>query len=189
MSEQALADLYEEYAGNVIFARLAAGRPVVPGFGPPGALAVVGEAPGRDEERLGRPFVGRSGKFLQRMFADAEIPWDLCYVMNVVPWRPPNNRTPYPFEVQASVQRVAAELDIVAPVVVVAAGSVAWEGLGGKSLCPAEDALFRWHDLEGRRVLALPHPARILRMPTSASAGWRQQAVDALSLALRVAAS
>jgi uracil-DNA glycosylase family 4 len=187
MSEQALDTLYEEYARKVVFARLADGRPVVRGSGPHGALAVVGEAPGRDEERIGRPFVGRSGKYLQRMLADAEIPWDFCYVMNVVPWRPPNNRTPYPFEVQASVQRVAAELDVVAPVVVVAAGAVAWEGLGGKAACPAEEALFRWHDLNGRRVLAIPHPSRILRMPPSASAEWRQQTVDALALALRVA--
>jgi uracil-DNA glycosylase family 4 len=187
MSEQSLDALYEAYAGNHLFARLAEGREMVRGHGPHGALAVVGEAPGGTEERTRRPFTGPAGKLFQDIFARAEVPWELCYVTNVVPWRPPGNRTPYPFEVTASQSRLAAELDVVAPVVVVAAGAVAWRGLGAESLGKFEDARFRWHDLNGRRLLALPHPSYIMRLSAREVPEWKKASIDALSLALRVA--
>jgi DNA polymerase len=141
------------------------------------------------EERTGRPFAGPAGKFLKGMFAEAEIPWDLCYVTNVVLWRPPGNRTPYPFEVAASRQRLAAELDVVSPVVVVAAGSVAWRGLGAESLGKFDEARFRWHELDGRRLLALPHPSYIMRLPGRDAAEWKAAAIGALSLALKAPAA
>lgn len=189
MSEQLLDGLYEAYAGNPLFARLAEGREMVRGHGPHGALAVVGEAPGAQEERTGKPFTGPAGKLLQKMFKEAEIPWELCYVTNVVPWRPPGNRTPYPFEVTASRQRLAAELDAVAPVVIVAAGSVAWRGLGAEALGKFEEARFQWHDLDGRRLLALPHPSYIMRLPGRDAAEWKMASVDALALALKAPAA
>jgi len=189
MSEQALDGLYEAYAGNPLFARLAEGREMVRGHGPHGALAVVGEAPGAVEERTGRPFTGPAGKLLQDIFARAEVPWGLCYVTNVVAWRPPGNRTPYPFEVTASRQRLAEELEIVAPVVIVAAGSVAWRGLGAQSLGKFEDCRFQWHELYRSRLLALPHPSYIMRLPAREVPEWKQACIDALSLALKAPAA
>jgi len=190
MSEQQSLDaLYEAYAGNPLFARLAEGREMVRGHGPHGALAVVGEAPGATEERTGRPFTGPAGKLLQDIFARAEVPWELCYVTNVVLWRPPGNRTPYPFEVTASQPRLAAELDAVNPVVVVAAGSVAWRGLGADSIGRFEESRFHWHELNGRRLLALPHPSYIMRLSAREVPEWKNAAIEALASVYKVPAA
>ena len=184
MSEEALAALYADYAANTpVLGELAEGRRLVPGHGPVNApLVVLGEAPGAEEERQGRPFVGPSGRLLRRMLAEAGVPWGACYVMNVVPWRPPGNRTPYPFEVAASGKRVAAEIGIIGPEAVVAAGAVAWSALGGREACSARSAWFGWHDLDGGyRVLAVPHPSYILRLKGEEQARWRQETVSALA--------
>jgi len=148
-------------------------------------VMVVGEAPGEKEDERGRPFVGPAGKLLQAQLAVAGIPWDYCYVTNVLPWRPPGNRTPYPFEIQASRARVAAEAALVDPVVVIAAGAVAWRALTDGSLGRFEDARFRWHELDGRRLLAVPHPSALLHIRSGAEREvWEKATVDALSLAL-----
>lgn len=184
--EAAMAALYEEYAGTRVLAKLAEGRRLVRGHGLlPSPLMVVGEAPGEQEERRGRPFVGPAGTLLQELFGEAGVPWEYCYVANVLPWRPPGNRTPYPFEVQASRPRLAAEVTLADPVVIVAAGSVAWSGLtAGADLGPFEDARFRWHDLNGRRLVAIPHPSAILRLKDAEAPEWKKATVEALRLAL-----
>jgi DNA polymerase len=181
-----MAALYEEYARTPVLAKLADGRKLVPGSGLPDApLMVVGEAPGEQEERRGRPFVGPCGTTLQELFSLAGIPWEYCYVTNVLPWRPPANRTPYPFEVQASQARLAAEVALVDPVVVVAAGDVAWRGLTRGELGRFDDASLRWHDLNGRRLVAVPHPGYLLRLKDPAElARWKSATVDALRLAI-----
>lgn len=185
--EAAMAALYEEYARQPVLAKLAGGKRLVRGHGMLSApVAVVGEAPGEEEDRRGRPFTGRSGAVLQDLFGRAGIPWEYCYVTNVLPWRPSSaNRTPYPFEVQASEARLAAEVALVDPVVVVAAGDVAWRGLTRGSLGRFAGARFRWHELDGRRLLAIPHPAYLLHLRDDAErAEWKKATVDALRLAL-----
>src|SRR5437764_75712 len=131
MSKQAeIARLYEEYAKTAVLQPVADGKRLVPGYGPLDApMVVVGEAPGATEDQQGRPLTGPSGQLLQRLFAAAGLPWELCYVMNVLPWRPPGNRAPYPFEVIASYDRVAAEVAVIAPLIVVAAGATAWRAV------------------------------------------------------------
>lgn len=181
-SARAMEVLYEGYSRLPQLARLAEGRRMVLGHGLLDApLMVVGEAPGEQEERAGRPFTGPAGKVIQRWFREAGLPWDMCYVTNVLPWRPPANRTPYPFEVQASYDRLAMEVTMVDPVVVVAAGSVAWEGLTRKEMGRFDEARFRWHDLTGRRLLAIPHPSYLLHIRDGAErARWDQATVGAL---------
>jgi uracil-DNA glycosylase len=152
-----------------ILAELAFRSPLVP---PSGSLispiAIVGEAPGADEVIKGEPFVGRAGKHLQKLLQRAGVPWDWLYVTNVIPYRPPGNRTPYPFEVMASQQRLLAELSIVEPVVVISLGATAWNAFGqpaGKFSL----ARGKWHKLA--YDIALPpadllvtwHPAAALR--------------------------
>lgn len=183
---QAMKILYEEYALIPPLAKLAAGRRLVPGHGLFDApLMVVGEAPGAQEEIKGRPFVGPAGTKLQKLFGDAKIPWEYCYVTNVVPWRPPANRTPYPHEVQASWQRLAAEVTMVDPIVIVAAGDVAWRGLTRSTMGRFADARFGWHDLMGRRLLAIPHPSYLLHLKDPAErARWEKATVEALAQAL-----
>lgn len=185
--EAAMAALYEDYARTPVLAKLAEGKRLVRGHGLLSApVAVVGEAPGEEEDRRGRPFTGRSGAVLRDLFGRAGIPWEYCYVTNVLPWRPSSaNRTPYPFEVQASGARLAAEIALVDPVVVVAAGDVAWRGLTGGDLGRFADARFRWHELDGRRLVAVPHPAYLLHMRHNAErAEWERATVEALRLAL-----
>jgi DNA polymerase len=183
--ESAMDSLYEQYAATPVLAELAAGRKLVRGHGPlDSPFLVVGEAPGAEEEKQGKPFVGPSGSLLQELFHRAGIPWRLCYVTNTVCWRPPGNRTPYPFQVQASWQRLADEITVVDPVVVVAAGSVAWHGVTRKDLGSFETARFQWHDLNGRRLLAVPHPAYILRLPGDERRQWERQTVDVLAQAV-----
>lgn len=185
--EAAMAALYEEYARTPVLAKLAEGKRMVRGHGMLGApIAAVGEAPGEEEDRRGRPFTGRSGALLQELFRQAGIPWEYCYATNVLPWRPSSaNRTPYPFEVQASEARLAAEVALVDPVVVVAAGDVAWRGLTRGTLGRFADARFKWHELDGRRLLAVPHPAYLLHLKDDAErAEWKKATVDALRLAL-----
>jgi uracil-DNA glycosylase len=179
----ALDVLYEEYADTVVLQRLAEGRRLVPGHGPlDSPLVVVGEAPGQEEDQQGRPFVGASGQLLQSLFARAGLPWGMCYAMNVLPWRPPGNRAPYPYEVHASWFRVSAEIAVIDPLVVVAAGAVAWKGVTAGDHGSFTDARFRWSRLEGRRLLAIPHPSDILREPND-RARLEAATIDALSQA------
>lgn len=161
-----IARLYEEYARTLVLQPVADGKRLVPGYGPLDApMVVVGEAPGAAEDQQGRPFVGPSGQLLQRLFAAAELPWELCYVMNVLPWRPPGNRTPYPFEVIASYQRVEAEIDVISPVVVVTAGQVAWQAVSQNDLGRYSEARGTWYQLPWKDWPVLPawHPSAILR--------------------------
>lgn len=188
--ETAMTALYEDYARAPVLARLAGGRTLVRGHGMLSApVAVVGEAPGEQEDRRGRPFVGPAGLLLKDLLGKAGIPWEYCYVTNVLPWRPPANRTPYPFEVQASEARLAAEVALVDPVVVVAAGEVAWRGLTRGSLGRFAGARFQWHELDGRRLLAVPHPSFILHLKEAEVPEWKNATVEALRLALPQKAS
>jgi uracil-DNA glycosylase len=180
-SAQVMEVLYEAYAAIPSLARLAEGRTIVRGHGLLDApLMIVGEAPGEQEVRQGIPFVGPAGKVLRKLFAEAEIPWEYCYVTNVVPWRPPGNRTPYPHEVQASCQRLAAEVTMVDPVVIVAAGDVAWRGLTRNDMGPFADARLRWHEFMGRRLLAIPHPSYLLHLRDAERAQWEHATLEAL---------
>jgi uracil-DNA glycosylase family 4 len=179
----AIDALYADYAKTPVLRQLAAGRRLVPGHGPLDApLVVVGEAPGQEEDRQGRPFAGPSGQLLRSMFGRAGLPWGMCYIMNVLPWRPPGNRTPYPFEVHASWMRVSAEIAVVDPVAVIAAGATAWKGVTALEHGSFADARFRWSELEGRRLLAVPHPSAVLREGNPAD---RARLEDAVVEALR----
>lgn len=131
---------------------------------------------------------GPSGKLLQKIFEAADLWWACCYVTNVVPWRPPGNRTPYPFEVQLSQGRLAEEVSLVDPVVIVAAGDVAWRCLTRNEMGPFAEARFRWHDLGGRRLVAVPHPSALLRLTGAERTEWLHQTAGALAQALPTAA-
>ena len=128
-----LAELERE-ASACVACPLAAGRTkVVFGTGDPAAqIAVVGEAPGRDEDLAGEPFVGRSGRLLDRLLAEeAGLDRGSCYVANVVKCRPPDNRDPDPAEVAACRHFLDGQLAAVAPRVVVTLGNFATRTLLG----------------------------------------------------------
>lgn len=161
----AIDEAYERYAAQPVLARVAGGRPPVRGHGPLNSpVMIVDEAPGEAEEAAARPFAGPPGKLLQRMLAVAGVPWECCYVTSVLCWRPPAGRDPYPYEVQAAYRRLEDEAAVVQPLVVIAAGSAAWRALTRDRGMPFADARLKWHDLDGRRLLCIPHPSSLLRL-------------------------
>jgi uracil-DNA glycosylase family 4 len=170
--EDLLTELYDSYAVTEMLLSVAAGRPPVRGSGPLDApLVVVGEAPGEKEEKDGEPFVGASGQKLQALFAKVGIPWGMCYRTNVLPWRPPRNRTPYPFEIDESMYRVQAEIRIIRPLVVVASGAVAWQAVTSRYrgiFAANRGKWLRWspdgYDF-ACDLLAIYHPAALLHAP------------------------
>jgi DNA polymerase len=149
---------------------------------PAAPLVIVGEAPGADEDRIGRPFVGRAGQLLDRMLATIGIDRTSVYIMNVLYWRPPGNRKPTPGEIAACLPLVRRQIALVAPKVVLLAGGTATSAILG--LEGITRLRGRWFELalDGRvaplPVLATFHPSYLLRTPQSKKDAWR----DLLSL-------
>ncbi len=178
-----LADLAREAAGCTRCA-LAAGRTqVVFGTGDPEAdLLLVGEAPGRDEDLCGEPFVGRSGKLLDRLLAE-ELGVDRrrCYIANVVKCRPPGNRDPRPAEVAACRPYLAAQIDLIRPAVVVTLGNFA-----SRLLLQTDQGITRLrgtsYPFGDARLVPTFHPAAALRSGGEVVAQMRADLVRAKHL-------
>ncbi len=142
---------------------------------PAGRVMAVGEAPGAEEDRQGRPFSGRSGQLLDRMLGAIGLDRSQVYIANVVPWRPPGNRTPTPQEVATCRPFIARQIELADPDVLICLG-----GPAAQSLLGAKEGIMRlrgrWHDYDtGRRtVRALPmlHPAYLLRNPAHKKLAW-----------------
>ena len=160
-----------ETATNMVFAD---GRPGAP-------VMFVGEAPGADEDRQGKPFVGLSGQLLDRMLASigldrkAEEPEKSFYISNILPWRPPGNRNPTDAEVMLFLPFVMRHIALARPRRLVLLG-----GVSAKSLLRAKDGITRlrgrWHSLETEAgpisVLPTWHPAYLLRTPSAKRDAW-----------------
>jgi DNA polymerase len=147
---------------------------------PAARVMIVGEAPGRDEDRLGKPFVGRSGQLLDRMLAAigldraAEDPARAVYITNVSPWRPLENRKPARDETAMLEPFVRRHIALAAPEIVLLMGATAAQTLMGST----EGVLKlrgRWRRLTetGAPALATLHPAYLLRQPAAKRLAWR----------------
>jgi uracil-DNA glycosylase len=142
---------------------------------PRARVMFVGEAPGRDEDIEGLPFVGRSGKLLDRMIAAIGLDRSSAYIANVIPWRPPGNRTPTPQETQICLPFIQRQIELVNPEVLVTLGNPSTQALLG-----TREGIMRsrgkWIDYDtGTRVIrALPtfHPAYLLRSPSYKRMSW-----------------
>ncbi len=150
--------------------RLVEGRTqVVFGEGHPDArLMFVGEGPGADEDRLGRPFVGKAGQLLDRILEAAGIPRESVYITNVVKCRPPNNRAPLPDEAKLCTSLwLSREVELVRPQIIIPLGSVATQYFLGQkvSITKVRGQWFEWH---GVKVFPMFHPAYLLRNPSRA---------------------
>jgi DNA polymerase len=142
---------------------------------PQARLMLVGEAPGRDEDIEGRPFVGRSGQLLDRMLAAIGLDRSSVYIANVVPWRPPGNRTPSPQETQVCLPFIRRQIELCAPEVLVCLGGPSAETLlGQKGITKIRG---RWFDYDAgsRTIRTMPtfHPAFLLRSPLQKRFAWR----------------
>ena len=148
-------------------------------------IMFVGEAPGRDEDIEGRPFIGRSGKLLDRMLASIGIARESTYIANVVPWRPPGDRTPTPQETAICLPFIRRQIELVDPDILVCLGAAAAQTLLGTTMGITK-ARGRWmeYDTGTRRIAALPtfHPAYLLRTPLGKRMAWH----DLLALQTRL---
>lgn len=143
---------------------------------PDARLMIVGEAPGREEDLAGKPFVGRAGQLLDKMLAAIGLREDDVHITNVVYWRPPGNRTPTPQEVQICRPFLERQIELVAPDVLMTVG-----GPAATALLGIEGGIMRtrgrWREVEvaGRTVPAMPtlHPAYLLRTPIAKRLAWR----------------
>lgn len=143
---------------------------------PDARVMFIGEAPGRDEDLQGKPFVGRSGQLLDRMLKAIGLDRSQVYIANTVPWRPPGNRTPTPQETEICRPFIQREIELVNPDVVVFLGAAS-----AKTLLGVQDGIRkmrgRWmtYPVAGRQVAALAtyHPAYLLRSPLEKRLSWR----------------
>jgi DNA polymerase len=137
---------------------------VVFGVGNPNAdLLFIGEAPGAEEDRQGEPFVGRSGKLLDRiMLEELGIDRQWCYIANCVKCRPPGNRDPFPIEIDTCRPYLDGQLDLIAPKVIVTLGRFA-----AQLVLATSEGITRLrgrvHPFGGRVVVPTFHPAAVLR--------------------------
>jgi DNA polymerase len=137
----------------------------------------VGEAPGRDEDLEGLPFVGRSGRLLDLMLAAIGLDRSRAYIANVIPWRPPGNRTPTPIETEICRPFIERQVELANPKVLVTLG-----GPAAKVLLHASEGVLRmrgaWKShttAGGVTIPAMPtlHPAYLLRTPAHKRLAWR----------------
>ncbi|MCE6951200.1 uracil-DNA glycosylase [Cereibacter sphaeroides] len=149
-------------------------------------LMLIGEAPGREEDAAGRPFVGRAGQLLDRMLAAIGIsrtspdPEAAIYITNVMPWRPPQNRDPSAAEVAMMKPFLARHVELVAPEVIVLMGNTACAAVLGRTGITRLRG--RWAEAYGRPVLPMCHPAYLLRQPEAKRESW----ADLLDLKARL---
>ena len=149
-------------------------------------LMIIGEAPGRDEDREGRPFVGRAGQLLDKMLAAIDLgregpdPAASVYITNILPWRPPQNRDPSPEEIAMLRPFVERHIELVAPDMIVLMGNISCLAmLGRKGITRMRG---NWEEVLGRPALPMFHPAYLLRSPHAKREAW----ADLLNLKARL---
>ncbi|WP_299747196.1 uracil-DNA glycosylase [uncultured Tateyamaria sp.] len=154
-------------ARNLVFSDGVAGARVM----------IVGEAPGRDEDIQGKPFVGRAGQLLDKMLAAINLSrGESVYITNVLPWRPPQNRDPKPEEVAMMQPFLHRHIELANPDVLVVVGNHSCQALLGKRGITRLRG--NWTEARGKPALPMFHPAYLLRNPAAKREAW----ADLLSL-------
>ena len=156
----------KKFAKNTVFAD---GNPA-------SGVMFVGEAPGKDEDAAGLPFVGRAGKLLDRMLAAIDLDRSSAYIANVMPWRPPDNRNPDPGEVAMCIPFLRRHIELAQPRILILLGAVA-----ARHVLGLNDGIMkirgRWleYRIGPRMIPVMPtlHPAYLLRQPAHKKLAWR----------------
>jgi len=173
-SLDALRAMLESFEGCGL--RLTAKRLVFADGNSQARVMFVGEAPGRDEDIVGLPFVGRSGQLLDRMMAAIGLDRTTAYIANVIPWRPPGNRTPTPQESQICLPFIRRQIELANPDILVCLGGPSAAALLGIA-DGIRRARGRWwvYDTGTREIRAIAtfHPAYLLRTPLEKRFAWR----------------
>ncbi|MDE2110706.1 MAG: uracil-DNA glycosylase [Alphaproteobacteria bacterium] len=143
---------------------------------PASRIMFIGEAPGRDEDRIGLPFVGRAGKLLDKMMAAINLDRSSAYITNVINWRPPDNRDPTPEEAAMCLPFLRRHIELANPGIIILLGAVAARHVMGFS----EGIMKlrgRWLEYRAgdRMIPVMPtlHPAYLLRQPAHKKLAWR----------------
>tara|TARA_R110002167_G_scaffold48880_3_gene143531 strand:+ start:1537 stop:2361 length:825 start_codon:yes stop_codon:yes gene_type:complete len=137
-------------------------------------IMLVGEAPGRDEDLQGKPFVGRSGQFLDRMLNAAGFDRSNVYIGNIVAWRPPGNRTPTTAEMELCKPFITRQIELKKPELLVFLGASS-----AKNMLESSDGILKlrgkWRSYSSAEIPVLPmlHPAYLLRQPAQKRLAWR----------------
>jgi DNA polymerase len=169
-----LRDILERFEGCAL--KLGATQLVFADGNPQAKLMLVGEAPGRDEDIQGLPFVGRSGQLLDKMLAAIGLDRSSAYIANIIPWRPPGNRTPTPQESQICLPFIRRQIELADPDVLVCLG-----GPSAQTLLGVKEGIMRtrgrWFTYQTGtrdiRAMATFHPAFLLRSPLQKRIAWR----------------
>ena len=173
-SLEVLREFLEKFDGCAL--KNTATRLVFADGNPLARVMFVGEAPGREEDIEGLPFVGRSGQLLNRMIAAIGLDRTSAYIANVIPWRPPGNRTPTPQETEICRPFIERQIELVNPDVLVTLGNPSTQ-----TLLSTRDGIMktrgRWFDYDTGtrtiRALATFHPAYLLRSPSYKRMSWQ----------------
>lgn len=169
-----LRSILDSFQGCAL--RVTASRLVFADGNPQGRVMFVGEAPGREEDIEGLPFVGRSGRLLDRMMAAIGLDRSAAYIANIIPWRPPGNRTPTPQEAAICLPFIRRQIELADPDILVCLG-----GPAAQALLNIKEGIRktrgRWFAFQTGsreiRALATFHPAYLLRQPLEKRAAWR----------------
>ncbi|MGA2124675.1 MAG: uracil-DNA glycosylase, partial [Xanthobacteraceae bacterium] len=154
----------------------ATARQVVFADGTPGSrVMLVGEAPGREEDLEGLPFVGRSGQLLDRMMAAIGLSRRNAYIANIIPWRPPGNRTPTPQEQAICLPFIVRQIELCDPDILVCLGGPSAAALLGvkEGITRIRGRWFPYSTGRDIRAIATLHPAYLLRQPLQKRLAWR----------------
>ncbi len=156
--------------------KLTSNKTVFGGGNPEAKIMIIGEAPGSDEDRIGEPFVGKSGHLLDSMLKAIGLDRSQVYITNVLPWRPPGNRTPTSSEVAICLPFLKRQIELISPEIIVALG-----GSAANSLLDREETIshlrgkwLEYKEIKGKSIplLASFHPAYLLRNPAQKSKVW-----------------
>ena len=169
-----LEKLLSEFEGCAL--KSTASRLVFADGNPDAKIVIIGEAPGRDEDEIGKPFVGRAGQLLDKMLGTIGLDRESVYIANIVPWRPPGNRTPTPQEIAICLPFIQRQIELVAPMMLLTMGAPSTQNLLNQ-----KDGILRlrgrWFDYKlGSATipaLATLHPAYLLRQPGAKALAWR----------------
>ena len=169
-----LRSLVEAFDGCAL--KLTANKTVFGGGNPQAKIMLIGEAPGADEDRMGIPFVGRSGHLLDKILQAAGFSREDVYITNVLPWRPPGNRTPTTAEVAVCLPFLKKQIELINPKVIVLLG-----GSAVNALLDNEDPISKlrgkWLDYSAENGVVIPalatfHPAYLLRNAAQKAKIW-----------------
>lgn len=172
---QSLQQAVERFNGLAL--KQTAAKTVFADGNPAAKIMLIGEAPGAEEDRIGKPFVGPAGQLLDKMLAAIELTRDHVYISNILFWRPPGNRTPSPDEMAMCMPFVRRHVELIAPKLLVCLGGVAMKAMFGVS-----DGIMKlrgtWMDFSPAPdcapipTLLTYHPAFLLRTPGHKKESW-----------------